>query len=368
MARGVRPRPAVQALTPVVHGAVSSRELAQLGLRTEQVIDFSASLNPLGPSPLALAALRDIDPGRYPQDGAPELTELLSQRLGVSPAQIVVGNGSIELLYLLALTYLGEGATVLVVTPTFGEYARVVAILGGQVHTFATDSAQGFAPDVPALLQRIQALQPTLTFVCNPNNPTGWLLDASTVRQLAAAHTHGLLVVDEAYLPFVPGAHELAAETNALPLVLVRSLTKLHGLAGLRLGYVVASGEVSQALHSVRPPWSVNVAAQAAGIAALRDERHLSHSRAVVAEGRRVLLAGLARLGVPVVAGPTSFMLLRTGDSPDMRQRLLRLGVCVRDCTSFGLPEHVRVGIRTPADNDILLHAVEHVLAEQSPT
>ncbi len=356
------PRPALLDVPAVPHGSVADEELVGLGLRRADVLDFSASLNPLGASPAVYRALATLDVTRYPDDRAVALRAALAAQLGLGMDHVLAGNGSAELIWLLAMAYLCPGRRTLVVSPTFGEYERACRIAGAGIEFLHTDERRDFQPDAAALCDTIRRRQPNLTFLCNPNNPTGWLLSPDQLLQLADAHEAGLLVVDEAYLPFVPNAPDLAREVTGHPLALLRSLTKAHGLAGLRLGYLVAHPEVVTTLERVRPPWSVNSAAQIAGLAALQDTKHLERSLTVVHEARRYLLGALEALRLKVIAGPANFLLIRVGDARLVRQRLLARGICVRDCTSFGLPGYIRVGIRRVEDCRRLVEALAGVM------
>jgi histidinol-phosphate/aromatic aminotransferase/cobyric acid decarboxylase-like protein len=262
----------ITGLTPVFHGSVSDTELASCGLMRSEVIDFSVNANPLGPSPAAVAAAASAPWSRYPDDAATELRYALAARDDVDATQVAVGNGSAELLWLLALAFVDAGDATLVVGPTFGEYARAVRIAGGHVYEHRADSANDFAVCPAAVIAEAQAAEARVVFVCNPNNPTGTLLSLCDLRELAASLPHSLLVIDEAYRQFVdapPPTTELLVHGNV---VLVRSLTKDYALTGLRLGYALATAPVCAALDAVRPPWSVNAVAQAAGLAALDDE------------------------------------------------------------------------------------------------
>src|SRR2546423_1024676 len=209
---GLRPHRA--ALPACPHGGIGDAELRALGLRRTDVLDFSASPTPLGPSPRVAEALTGLaaggDLGRYPDDGCPRLREALAAHTGCPPDQLIVANGSVEILWLLALAYLGPGDRVLVVGPTFGEYARAARIAGAAVVEWRAAEARSFRPDPDALAAAIRRTCPRLVFLCNPNNPTGVLLDRAVVTRLLAALQEGLLVVDEAYAAFADDAPRLS--------------------------------------------------------------------------------------------------------------------------------------------------------------
>lgn len=347
-AASVPPRPHLANLRPVPHGSVPAAELACYGLTLADVLDFSVSTNPLGAAPVVAEALRRADWNRYPGDDEAPLRARLAERCGVGVEQVVLGNGSAEILWLVALAFLGPDAPAAILGPTFGEYARAAAVVGAPVMD-ARDAE-------PAREVRV-------LFVCNPNNPTGLYLSADAVARLLADVPRRLLVLDEAYAPFVEqrwSSEPLLASGN---LVLLRSLTKDHGIAGARLGYALASPQVAAALESVRPPWSVNAGALRAGLAALAPEgdAHMDRAREVVRASRSLLLNGFRRLGYEVEPPGANFLLVNVGDAAAFRMALLPRGLVVRDGTSFGLPRYVRVACRLPAECQRLLDTVEEV-------
>lgn len=333
------------------------------GLSPGEIIDFSASCNPLGPAPGVLAAMEGIDPSRYPDDEAIELKEALAESNGVTACSLVIGNGSVELMWLLAIAFLGPSDRVLVVGPTFGEYARACRIAGADVEEFKADEESGFRLDIVALGEQLRHRRPKLAFLCNPNNPTGQILTASKVEQLLESCDETLLVVDEAYLPFSDVQPDLPPLLASGRMLLLRSMTKDYGLAGLRLGYAIADPEIAGWLHRVKPPWSVNAVAQKAGLAALRDREHVEKARLVIAESRFYLSEQLSALGLGVVPSVANVLLVRVGNGCSFRSALLARGVCVRDCTSFGLPAYIRIGIRTMPECQRLVEAVRGLVA-----
>jgi histidinol-phosphate aminotransferase len=276
---------------------------------------------------------------------------------------VIVGNGSVELIWLVCLAYLRSGDAALVVGPAFGEYARGVRVHGGQVVAVDARSEDGFAPPLDRAIAALAGRACRLAFVGSPNNPTGTYLSREQLAALVESAPATLFVVDEAYRAFVetPWPSEpLASRPNVL---LLRSLTKDYALAGLRLGYALARPEVVECLRAVQPPWSVNSAAQAAGLAALEDDDHLARSRAEVWEAKRELVRSLAGLGLAVHSGAANSILVQVGDGRGFRSALLRRGLVVRDCASFGLPEHVRIGVRTRPECRRLVEGVAAALA-----
>ena len=218
------------------------------------------------------------------------------------------------------------------------------------VHDYRAHPSDCFTVDLSTVVDLVHAVDGRLIFLCNPNNPTGTLLSADDIRKLAQAVPRAMIVVDEAYRPFVDDPPPTTLLLDCGNVVLLRSLTKDCALAGLRLGYALAPGDVCAALDRVRPPWSVNAVAQAAGLAAIRDLAHLERARAEVRQARVYLTAALSQLSYRVLPSTANYLLVDVGNAAPVRARLLKHGVCVRDCTSFGLPEYVRIGLRPVAD------------------
>jgi histidinol-phosphate aminotransferase len=351
----IRARSHVAALAPVHHGSISDAELAGLGLRRDQVIDFSTNTNPLGPSPAAVVAAREASWTHYPDDGAGRLKEEISLREGVEPCQVVVGNGSAELIWLVALAFLDASDRAIVLGPTFGEYGRASRIAGAEVDELRACADDDFVPPLTA----VAATAPRVLWLCDPNNPTGQLIGAPRLADLADALPDTLLVVDEAYAPFVDDWGPWPRQPGNV--VRVRSLTKDGAMPGLRLGYAVGATEVADALDAVRPPWSVNAVAQAAGLAALADEPHMARARDCARLAREYVAVELTRLGHRVHPSVANFLIVDVGDAGATRAALLRHGVVVRDCSSFGLPAHVRIGLRPTEECERLVGAFEAI-------
>jgi histidinol-phosphate aminotransferase len=354
------PRPELQRIADVPHGALDFAELERLGLAPQDVLDFSVNGNPYGPSPRVQEMLSRVPLERYPDREALDLRRTLAAHLDVPPASIVVGNGSVELMWLVALAFLRPDDAVVIVGPTFGEYRRAATIMGARIHDWTTRPEETFRVDPTALLQTIQRLTPRLVFLCNPNNPTGTYLAMETIATWATALPQTLFVIDEAYLPFASGAASILT-TRRDNLLVLRSMTKAHALAGVRLGYAVGHAAVINALARVCPPWNVNAIAQAVGLVALQDQAHVEQSLARLAQAKEILLQELRALHLTVMPSCTHFMLLRVGAATACRRTLLEQGILVRDCTSFGLPEYIRVATRRPQENAQLVAALARV-------
>ena len=358
-----------------VHGGLNVAELESLGLRPEEVIDFSASINPLGPSPKALKAAQSVYLGAYPDPDCLKLREAIGGSLGVETGCILPGNGSTELIHLLARAYLGFDDTALIFAPTFGEYAAACRIQGVTPVLVMPPSLEiaerPFHWDLTGALESIAILRPSIVFLCNPNNPTGVYLSKSEVQNIAEALQRiGVLALDEAYASFVEEPWDSTPLLSLGNVALLRSMTKDYALTGLRLGYMLAAEDIIERVRSFQYSWSVNSPAQAAGIAAIAEGEQVQKGREAVREGKEYLLNTARALGLEYAPAAANFLLLRAGsrNAGELRHQLLtRHKVCVRDCASFGLPQYIRVGVRTMDDNRKLADALKQVLSDFHP-
>ncbi len=355
------PRRPVATVLPAVHGALDFAELRRVGIDPDEILDFSSNTNPYGPSPAVRAALANVPIDRYPDRESLALRAALADFVGVPADQILVGNGASELIWLAALAFARPRCPVVVVGPTYGEYARAASLTDSNVVFWRARAEDNFAPDPGALWRELARVHPWLVFLCSPNNPTGAIFPTNALAWLAPRHPAALFVVDEAYLPFAVGAGS-ALDLAADNVLVLSSMTKDFGLAGLRLGYAVGPEPVIAALRRGQMPWSVSTPAQAAGVAALADLAHRDRSLDLLRQAKAGLLTGFARLGLSPLPSAVPFFLVRVGDGGAFRDALLARRILVRDCASFGLPDYVRISTRRPEENECLLAAVREVL------
>ncbi len=351
------------------HGGNIYHASRETGIPVGSIVDFSASINPLGvPESVARVIRENISQiEHYPEPFALSLADHVGKHLDVDPRMILCGNGSTELIYLVVRALAPR--RVLVPAPTFSEYERACRMITGTscVHFFLPRE-DGFAPDIEAFSASLQECD--MAFLCNPNNPTGNLLDRDAVLEAAdAAGRRGCyLVVDEAFIEFTPGrsvVHDVAENAH---LIVLRSLTKYYALPGLRLGYGVMPESVMRRMMAHKEPWTVNSLAQQAGIAALDDQAYRQRTGAVVAEWKRELETGLDALKIERVPSSANFCLVRMENAPEAVHSLRNQGILVRDCSNFvGLDgSDVRIAVRTGEENDALLKELARSCAVSS--
>jgi histidinol-phosphate aminotransferase len=347
------------------HGALDFAELERLGLDPNDVLDFSVNSNPYGTSPLILAALNSVPVERYPDRESIALRGALSERLDVTPEQILVGNGTAELIQFAAFAFLQKGDHALILEPTFGEYERSVRLVDANVHVWRASSQNGFIPSPEKIHKRLLQRKMQVVFLCNPNNPTGQVIPNDVLGEWADEFPETCFLVDEAYLAFVEGMKS-AISVKRKNVLSLRSMTKDYAIAGLRLGYAIGEPKMIEAMKNFRPAWNVNALAQAAGLAALQSEKHLTETLGKLRNEKELLISGLKKLGYEPIPSQTNYFLLPVRDGAQFRAELLTHGILVRDCVSFGLPSYVRIATRTLEENTRLLDAIS-AMKKQSP-
>ena len=351
-----------------IHGGQVLSVARRLGIAPEEILDFSASINPLGPAPAVRAAIvAAIDRiVHYPDSVATELRSTLAAQHGVDPAQVIVGNGSTELIYLLPrLLKSPTWRRALIVAPPFAEYARALQGDGWHVDYFTLTADDQFALHRERLQHRMQGGYDLLV-LANPGNPTGRLYLREEVEQLvAAAETAGVTaIIDEAFMDFCPTESVLRLAGSQPNLVVLRSLTKFHAIPGLRLGYAVASPPLATRMSELREPWRINVLAQSAGLAALAATDHHAATLAVISRERTTLSTALARIpGLTVYPGAANYLLLRLPpnvDGQDLATDLEQQRILIRSCNTFPGLDHsfIRVAVRNAHENARLLAAL----------
>ncbi len=340
-------------------------ELArEFGLDPASIVKLASNENPRGPGPAvrrALAAATD-ELSRYPDGNGFALKTALAARFGVGVDEVVLGNGSNDVLELITQAFLRPGDSAVYSRHAFAVYPLATQARGAHGIEVA---ARDFAHDLAAMRSAITE-STRIVFVANPNNPTGtWLAPAVIEAFIASVPEDVLVVLDEAYNEYLEPAQcaPSAAWVRRYPnLVVSRTFSKAYGLAALRVGYGLMQAPVAEMLNRVRQPFNVNSLAQAAALAALGDTDYVEESRVLNATGRAVLEDGFRRLGLAFVPSHANFVLVKVGDAGRAYQRLLEQGVIVRPVANYALPEWLRVTVGVDAENRRLLEALERAL------
>jgi histidinol-phosphate aminotransferase len=354
----------LQALVPYPPGKPLEELEREYGIK--KAIKLASNENPLGPSPKALAvlgnALRSLH--RYPDGSAYYLKARLAQTLGITSGEIVLGNGSNEIIDLLVRVFVRPGLEVVSSQPSFLVYQKMVQSVGGR--NVVVPLAEN-RHDLRSIAKNVNQLT-RLIFLDNPNNPTGSVIDRTAFDSfLEELPDHILVVLDEAYMEFTRtgetprGADYMGRDGRVVTL---RTFSKAYGLAGLRVGYGLMDKEIAGYVERVRQPFNVNTMAQLAALAALDDDEHLKRTLDVTWKGIDFLTKKLHELGCVVLPSQTNFVLVDVGhDAKRIYEAMLRLGVIVRAMNSYGFPKHIRITAGLQEENDRCIHALERVLS-----
>lgn len=356
----------IRTLSPYQPGKPISELEREYGIKN--IIKLASNENPLGPSPLALQAVKDNldEMALYPDGNSFEIKQALADKLGFLPSQVTTGNGSNDVLELLARVFICPGRTSVFARHSFSVYPIVTQITGGEsvvTPVFDAQSDRPFAIDFDAMFHAIDE-RTAVIFIANPNNPTGsWATRDELYGFLKRVPKHVLVVIDEAYNEYVsdpdfPDASVWLAEFSNL--VVTRTFSKVYGLAGFRFGYSLSSPEIADLLNRARQPFNVNLAAQIAALAALNDTEHLKRSVELNTQGMTQIVDGISALGLEYIPSVGNFLCFRVGvKAAEVYEKLLRSGVIVRPIGGYELPEYLRVTIGTQEQNRRFLEALE---------
>lgn len=358
-----RVKPWIAALTPYQPGKPIDELERELGI--SDVVKLASNENPLGPSPRAIEAVQRAlaNVHRYPDGASFALRSKLVEKLGVAPEQLVFGCGADELLELVAKSFLGPGDEAVFAWPSFAMYPIVTKGMGATPVPVPLDA--DLVHDLDAMAAAITE-RTRVVMVCNPNNPTGTSVGAAAFDRFAASLPDDVvLLIDEAYVDFARRADfpdALGWVARRPGTVTVRTFSKIAGLAGLRVGYAVADRELAGYLERARHPFNVNLLAEAAAVAALDDHEHLDRTVRQNTEGLGYLRRELGALGIETWPSEANFVLAKPGAGT--YERLLREGVIVRPLVGFGMPDHVRITVGRPEENERLVKALRRLVEE----
>jgi histidinol-phosphate aminotransferase len=335
----------------------------ELGLDPSSIVKVASNENPLGPSPMAKEAMRQAieDAHIYPDGGGYRLRSAIADSFGMDLSNVVIGNGSNEIIELLCHTFLNRDAELIAAEHAFVVY-KLMATLFGAKYVEVPDP--GFVHDLDAMAAAINPAT-RLVFIANPNNPTGTMVGQEAIdRFMEKVPDHVIVVFDEAYYEFPDSPPDtLKYVREGRNVCVLRTFSKIHGLAALRVGYGLASKNVANLLQKARQPFNVNAIAQAGALAALADVEHIEKTRAVNRSGMAFYERELAVRGLEFVPSFANFLLVKTGDGDRVFRDMLKQGVIVRAMSSYKLPDWVRISIGTEAQNHRCLEVLDGVLS-----
>lgn len=358
-------RPEIFDLKPYVPGKPIEEVKRELGI--DNIIKMASNENPLGPSPKGVAAIKDVltQLHFYPDSNCYHLKQKLSEETGFSTDSLIIGNGSDEILKLIAETFLNKSDQVVFANPSFVEYEFTAKIMGAECIMVPL---KDFTHDLDEMLKAITE-KTKIVYICNPNNPTGTIVTAKEIDKFMDKVPEDVLVVfDEAYIEYVEnneyvsGLKYVEQGRNA---IVLRTFSKIYGLAALRIGYAITTTEIAQAIERVIEPFNVNMLAQVAALAAIDDKEHIDASKTLNSKGKKYLYEEFKKLNFEYVPTEANFIFVDTKkDSQFIFKNLLRNGVIVRTGDIFGFNTHIRVTIGTDEENQRLINTLKKILED----
>jgi len=356
--------PALKDLPTYQPGRPIEEVARELGMPAANIIKLASNENPLGPSPAALQAMQHVlaHLNLYPDGNAFYLKHKLADKLSVQPGNLILGNGSNEIIEFVGHAFMESGVDVVVSQFCFAIYPLTAKLFGANVITVP---AKNYGHDLPAMLKAITP-KTRVIFVANPNNPTGTVVSKQELIDFTAqVPANVLLVIDEAYIEFLSDAADFISDIRRGQrpnLLLMRTFSKIFGLAGLRLGYGIGNPELITALEKIRQPFNINSIAQAGALAALDDADHMRRTRDNNAAGLKLYVEAFQKLGLEFVPSAGNFILVRVGEGLRVFEALQKLGVIVRPMGGYQLPEWIRISVGTPEENDRCIKALKTIL------
>jgi histidinol-phosphate aminotransferase len=354
----------IRAIAPYQPGKPISDLAREMGLEPHQIVKLASNENPLGASPKAYLAMQEAleDIARYPDGSCFALRDAVCKKFSLRPEALIFGNGSNDILELVARAFLTLGSEAIYSQHAFAVYALATQAVGAKGVPVA---ARDFGHDLQAMLAAVTP-QTRMIFIANPNNPTGTMLEKAPLLDfLQQLPEQVLVVLDEAYDEYMPSESKSESFkwlTEFPNLIVSRTFSKAYGLAGLRIGYGVASAGVADMMNRVRQPFNVNSVAQAAAVASLNDDDFVERSYALNRAGMLQLTQAFDKLGLEYIPSFGNFVSVRVGNAADINRRLLEQGVIVRPVANYGMPEYLRVSIGLFDENTRFLNVLESIL------
>ena len=333
----------------------------ELGIAVEDIVKLASNENPLGPSPAARQAMIEtLERAHfYPDGGGYYLRQAIAERLDLTMDNVILGNGSNEIIEFIGHAYLQPRDEIVVAKHSFAVYRLMAQLFGAKVIEVPDPD---FVADLDAMLAAITPRTKEL-FLANPNNPTGTMVYQEAIdRLMDRVPDHVMVVFDEAYYEFLDEPPDVLKYVRAgRNMVVLRTFSKIQGLANLRISYGLAAPEVIEILQKARQPFNANGIAQAGALAGLGDSEHMEATKRVTHEGRTFLEAEFVGMGLEFVPSQANFVLVRVGDGKKVFDALLRRGIIIRDMGSYGLPDWLRVSVGTMAQNKVFIAALRQL-------
>jgi threonine-phosphate decarboxylase len=346
------------------HGGNIYKIARKLGIAEDKLIDFSASINPLGISENVKEVIRRELDGlvHYPDPDSTELTDTIASHHDIDADTIICGNGSTELIYLIPRVL--RPRNVLITAPAFSEYEKACALSNGlRVESYELDETQGFRIDPDMFIERMLGCH--MAFLCNPNNPTGLLLSKNDVLKIAGAADNAQchLVVDEAFIDFAPDESVIGEVKDNPYLIVLRSMTKFYALTGVRVGYGVFHKELIPKVKEFKEPWTVNNLAQKTAVTALEDSSYADATYRIMIEEKAYMEKWFNEMGIKYYPSAANYYLLKINQAGSIALRLRQKGLLVRDCSNFkGLgSSYIRVAVKSHQQNEMLIKEMNEI-------
>jgi histidinol-phosphate aminotransferase len=352
------------------HGGLDYSKLRESGLTPEDVLDFSVSINPVPVHESILNAVRNCSLVRYPDSGAYDLRKQIALHENCSVDEILAVNGTSQGIHLIGEAFLDSTTAVLIVSPAYSQYKNISHLKKSKIVEINCDSSKDFKPDVSEVISSVRSVKPAILWICNPNNPTGTYIGKNEMNKIreAALETNTIVVIDEAYVAFTN--RDLRYNEVSSNVLRLNSMTKDYGIPGLRLGYIHGDKSLLDKIAQYQPEWSLSAPAQKAGIACLKEIDYYSASWKAVKETCETLRNDLMSLGLKVYETEANFFMVQLGNRsevPDggsgyasiLQKSLEKKNMQIRDCSSFGYPDHIRIGVHSEENNRKLFEAIK---------
>jgi len=352
------------------HGGLDYSRLKKRGLNPDEVIDFSVSINPVPVHENILNAVRNCSLIRYPDSSAYDLREKIAQYENCSVDEILAVNGTSQGIHLIGETFLDSSSTVLIASPAYSQYKSISLLKKSRIIEIQSDPENDFKPDVQKIIDSIRNIKPDIFWICNPNNPTGTYIGKNEMGEIgrAAIEADTIVVIDEAYVAFTN--KDLRFKESTSNILRLNSMTKDYGIPGLRLGYIHGEKGLLNSIADHQPEWSLSAPAQQAGIACLEENEYYSASWIDVKRECEDFRKELMKLDLKVYETESNFFMVKLGNRQSvpenergyasiLQESLEKYNMQIRDCSSFGYPDHIRIGVHSAENNRKLLEAIK---------